>query len=100
MVASYGRATVSTEASEPFYATPQQLPGILASLSLDYIYVDRRMTQQLPVVGIYFFRDTQEGEHLTPFDPHLLAKFDTTAGVDRVYDNGFVQAYHTRRAWS
>jgi hypothetical protein len=100
VVASYARATVSTAASEVYYATPQDLPGVLANVSLDYVYVDRRMTQELPVVGIYFFRDVNEGKHLTPFDPQLLAKFETTAGVDRVYDNGSVQAYHTRRAWS
>ena len=100
VVASYARATVSTEASEPFYAAPQELPAVLGNLSLDYLYIDRRMTQQLPVLGIYFHRDVREGEHLTPFDPGLLTKFDTTPGVDRVYDNGFIQAYDTRRGWS
>ena len=100
VVASYARATVSTAASEVYYATPQELPGALGDLSLDYVYVDRRMTEQLPVLGFYFFRDVREGEHPTPLDPQLFAKFETTAGVDRVYDNGFVQAFRTRRAWS
>ena len=100
VVASYARATVSTAASDPFYASPQELPGVLGDLSLDYLYVDRRMTEQLPVLGIYFYRDVREGEHFVPFDPELLTKFDTTPGVDRVYDNGPIQAYNTRRGWS
>ena len=100
VVASYGRATASNNASDVYYDSAQRLPSRLAELSLDYVYVDRRMTTQLPVTGSYFPEDVRAGKHNVPFDPKLLDKFDRTQGVDRVYDNGFVQAYSTKRAWS
>ena len=58
------------------------------------------MTQQLPVLGIYFFQDVREGAHNEALAAELLDKFDTTAGVDRIYDNGFIQSYATKNAWS
>jgi len=99
VVASYGRATVSTTASSVYYGTAEELPQRLATLSLDYVYVDDRMSEQLPILGIYFFRDDQEGRHATALDPALLTKFETTPGMDLVYDNGHVHAYAAKRAW-
>lgn len=100
VIASYARATASTSGSDIYYSSPERLAPRLAELSLDYVLVDRRITQLLPVTGVYFFRDVQEGQHTTPVNPKLLAKFDTAAGLNRVYDNGFIQAYYTRPAWS
>ena len=100
VVASYGRATASGDASEVYYVSARGLPERLGRLSLDYVYVDRRMTEQLPLTGSYFWLDARAGQHTVPFDPRLLEKFDTVPRVDRVYDNGYVQAYYTRRAWS
>jgi hypothetical protein len=100
VVASYGRATASNDASEVYYASSQELQPKLAWLSLDYVYVDRRMTEQVPLSGFYFWQDVRTGQHNVTLDAKLLNKFDITPGVDRVYDNGFVQAYFTRRAWS
>jgi len=99
VVASYARMTVSTTASGVYYGSAESMPRRLATLSLDYVFVDRRMTQELPVLGVYFFQDEQEGRHTRPLDPDLLTKFDTTAGVDRLYDNGYLQAYGTKDAW-
>jgi hypothetical protein len=100
VVASYGRATASANASEVYYGSARELPAQLGRLSLDYVYVDRRMTEQLPVTGSYFWADVRAGQHDIPFDPKLLRKFDKVRGIDRVYDNGYVQTYYTRRAWS
>jgi hypothetical protein len=58
------------------------------------------MTEQVPLSGFYFWQDVRTGQHNVTLDAKLLNKFDITPGVDRVYDNGFVQAYFTRRAWS
>ena len=90
---------MSTTASDVYYGSARELPARLAELSLDYVYVDDRMSEQLPILGIYFFRDDQEGTHLTALDPALLTKFETTPGMDLVYDNGHVHAYAAKRAW-
>jgi hypothetical protein len=100
VVASYARATPTTTSSDIYYGPETMLPRRLAQESLDYLYVDRRMTELLPAGGAYFAGDAKAGQHSSPLDPKLLAKFDTAPGVNRIYDNGFVQAYATRRAWS
>lgn len=100
MLGGYGRAELSTSASDVYYAeTNSEADALIAALGLQYLVVDRRMTEQRPVTGVYFFRDTQEGRHTTALPQRLIAKFDHDPLLDRVYDNGAVRIYGTARTW-
>jgi hypothetical protein len=100
VVGSYARARLSTHASPMFYTSDMtHARRELSVLTLDYVFLDRRMASQRPVTGLYFFRDVLEGHHDRPLDPVLFEKFDRDPLIDRVYDNGPVQAYNVRRVW-
>jgi hypothetical protein len=101
MMGGYAHARISTSASAMFYApSGQGFVTALSVLTTDYAVVDRRWTTRTPVTGRYFFRDVQEGKHKRPLQPSLLAKFDAQAAIDRVYDNGAIQVYDTRKVWN
>jgi hypothetical protein len=100
MLAGYARATVSTAASPVYYATSMAvLDQRLRVLTSDYVAVDQRWTRQTPATGRYFFRDVLEGAHTRPLAASLLVKFDTNPRIDRLYDNGPIQLYDTRKVW-
>jgi hypothetical protein len=62
-----------------------------------YIMIDRRLSQQLPRVGVYLEQGEENSyKHLVPIDPRALAKFDSVVGVSRIYDNGQVAIYDIR----
>ncbi len=67
---------------------------VLRRAGVRYLLVDRRLSEGLPVVGVYF----EQGEpgtfrHTTPISPAALAKFDALPAVSRVYDSGNIQVY-------
>jgi len=100
MFAGYSHATVSTAASPMYYATSMAVfDQSLRDLTSDYVAVDQRWTRQTPVTGRYFFRDVLEGEHTWPLAPSLFVKFDRNPRIDRLYDNGPIQLYDTRKVW-
>jgi hypothetical protein len=100
VLASYARADLSAESSPVFYAsTVTGKRDVMRRLSLDYVFIDRRVTTQTPITGVYFSNDV-EPVHVRPLPVQLLAPFDEDPAVDRVYDNGQVQAYATSRVWS
>jgi hypothetical protein len=101
IVGAYARANLSSAASEMFYAPSiESTRAQLARLNLDYVFLDRRMSLEVPINGQYMFRDVQEGRHRRPYDPALFRKFDEDQRIDRVYDNGPIQAYFVRRTWN
>jgi hypothetical protein len=62
-----------------------------------YVVVDRRMTEGLPLYGVY----VENGEpdsylHRTPVSSYALAKFATLPGVSKVYDSGEIVIYDVR----
>jgi hypothetical protein len=68
---------------------------IISTLQIQYIYVDMRLQNSLPLVGFYFYN----GESLKPH-PILsedLTKFATVPGLTSVYQNEFVRIYKTGR---
>ena len=71
---------------------------ILQSLSVDYLWVDVRMAQQLPASGSYFPVDPQAQRHTEPVPLAQLVKFDHIPGLSRLYDCGDIRIYDMRGA--
>ena len=64
---------------------------IAGAMRLRYIYVDRRLADELPHFGSYFFKgEVGEGQQLTVAQ---LTKFDRVPGITQVYRHGPVSIY-------
>jgi hypothetical protein len=100
LVSTYGRQDPVGEASQLYYDGTWNLDDelLLQSLGVDYLWIDTRISQQLPVSGAYFPVDPRNGQHSTPIPPENLSKFDQVAGINRLYDNGDVLIYDMRNA--
>jgi hypothetical protein len=67
---------------------------LLASSGVRYLAVDRRLSKDLPVFGIYFENGEPDSfQHREPLNLRSLSKFETVTGVDKVYDNGDLGVY-------
>lgn len=95
LLATYGGQQVITtlydkydlgevEFSERF--GPQELDAIRRT-SLNYLLIDMRLTWQLPLMGFYF---DPGPVYRKPPAPRVLQKFNELAGVNRVFDNGYM----------
>jgi hypothetical protein len=63
-------------------------------LQLRYLYVDRRMADELPHLGAYFFTgETPEIQQLTDWE---LTKFDSVPGIAVVYRHGPISIYDVK----
>jgi hypothetical protein len=70
----------------------------IKALSLDYLLIDRRLAQGLPVFSIYYEEgEIATGPHKTPISLSVLAKWDRAPNIDRIYDSGDIQMYDVRR---
>ena len=100
LISTYGRQDPVGEASQLFYDTTWKLSDelLLQTLGIDYLWVDTRLTTQVPVSGSYFPVDPQNGKHLAPMPAADIAKFDGVAGINRYYDNGSIRIYDMRTA--
>jgi hypothetical protein len=71
---------------------PQQT-AIVKGLHADYLYVDTRLTNSLPMLGYYFSQgETPEPTRITMAD---VAKFAHVPGLKAVYHHGPVTIYDT-----
>ena len=66
--------------------------------ALQYLLIDRRLSQSLPLSGFYY----EEGEiaqapHTTPISAAVLGKWDANTAADRIFDSGNLQIYDVRR---
>jgi hypothetical protein len=61
--------------------------------SLRYVFVDQRLSQSLPASGQYFPVDPNAGKYTEPLSSADLDKFNSAAGVDRIYDSGNIVIY-------
>jgi hypothetical protein len=66
----------------------------LQELATTYLWVDIRLSEQLPVTGGYFASDPQAGKYKAPIPRQALTKFDDLPETDRMYDNGNVRIYN------
>jgi hypothetical protein len=64
---------------------------------VQYIVVDRRLSESLPMIGVYFEGgEPDSGVHRAPISPAALAKFDTLPEISRVFDSGNLIIYDVR----
>ncbi len=72
--------------------SPQQT-AIVKGLHIDYLYVDRRLSDSLPYLGYYFSQgETKTPTRITVAD---VAKFAHVPGLKAVYHHGPVTIYDT-----
>jgi len=71
---------------------PEQL-NALKQASVDYLFIDMRMTQALPRLGVYFESGEDPRLHDTPPESRNLLKFNKVPQVSRPFDNGYIVLY-------
>jgi hypothetical protein len=106
VMGTYGRQTpvagyVGGRNLSSIFLSPQlgaRERALLRDADIDYIIVDRRLTTDLPALGIYFESSDERlrGPYRAPLDPQLLAKFETARGITRVFDSGDIVIYDVR----
>jgi hypothetical protein len=69
---------------------------LVDQLSVEYVWVDLRMSEQTPASGAYFVGDPESGRHRTPVPRANLVKFGELPGVNLVYDSGDIRIYDVR----
>ena len=79
-----------------FYSTQfgQTEREIIRGNNIQYLVVDRRNSNALPLIGQYFQHGPEADT--TPLDPTALAKFDNVKGISRTFDSGDIIIYDTR----
>jgi len=101
LLATYGRQQVVTseearvDVSNVLFAEklgPEELNAIKVG-ELEYVLVDLRLTQALPVVGVYFSKGEAPAIHRVPPDRDALLKFNDVKDMGRPFDNGFIIIY-------
>ncbi|MBC7814817.1 MAG: hypothetical protein H7175_26910 [Burkholderiales bacterium] len=67
---------------------------LLDEADVEYLVVDSRLSDGLPLVGVYFENgEPQATDPLTPIDPEALAKFDDVELISRIFDSGSIKIY-------
>jgi hypothetical protein len=83
-----------SDSPAPLFFDQQLTPSDIALIrknDIRYIVVDTRLTEGLPLFGAYIAPG--ETAHPTRLTAAELEKFNSTPGVDRIYDNGAIQVY-------
>ncbi len=97
LLSTYGDQRIVTrlydnvDISPIFYASqlgPDEV-SLLRYAGLSYLVVDQRLSQSLPLVGLYFENDTPT----KPMSKEALTKFNTVAQLNRVFDSGNIVIY-------
>ncbi|GAA1620216.1 hypothetical protein [Actinoplanes couchii] len=92
---TYGRTDPVREVGELYYATEWTATEqeIVRSLAINYLVVDHRLGDLLPMDNAYFQSDPMAGKITEPLSDAQLGKFDTVDTISRLYDNGTVRIY-------
>ncbi len=97
LLSTYGDQRVVTrlydnvDISPIFYASqlsPDEV-RLLRYAGLSYLVVDMRLSQSLPLVGLYFENDNPT----KPMNKEALTKFDTVSKLNRIFDSGNLVIY-------
>jgi hypothetical protein len=105
LMAAYGHQTPITNGGDdlqvkPIYTSTTITPfdrTLLNKGHIDLVVVDIRMSEYLPINGVYFEVGEPGGGHYTrPLPKAPLEKFNNVWGVSRIYDNGYVRIYDVR----
>ncbi|MEP6984316.1 MAG: hypothetical protein ABI970_01870 [Chloroflexota bacterium] len=71
---------------------------LMSRVDLKYIFVDRRLSTSLPLVGVYFEGgEPNDNEYTEPIPLASLEKFDHVANVDEVFNDGTISIYDVSR---
>jgi hypothetical protein len=88
------------DVSPIFFSLPLDAESreLLQRGQIRYLVVDRRLSESLPAVGVYF----EKGEpgammHATPINIKALMKFDTMPNVNKVFDGGAMVIFDVRK---
>ncbi|OJF13910.1 hypothetical protein [Couchioplanes caeruleus] len=95
LASTYGRQDPVREVGPLYYADEWGLAQeqFADGLGLQYLVVDRRLSEQLPEGEAYFENDPNAGSITRPLTATQIFKFDALLEVDRLYDNGTVRVY-------
>jgi hypothetical protein len=99
LLASYSyQSPIAGEAAAAYYSPEFGLRDaqLLDQLSVEYVWVDLRMSEQTPASGAYFTGDPESGRHSAPVPRANLTKFGDLPGVNLVYDGGDIRIYDVR----
>jgi hypothetical protein len=97
LMSTYGDQRIVTrlydniDISPIFYASqlsPDKVQ-LLRYARLSYLVVDQRLSQSLPLVGLYFENDTPT----KPMSKEALTKFNTVPQLNRIFDSGNIAIY-------
>jgi hypothetical protein len=67
--------------------------------AVNYLAVDLRLSQSLPLSGSYFDNDPYSNDLTEPIAAANLTKFDKVPGISRMYDSGDIRLYDLSRSW-
>ncbi len=95
LASTYGRQDPVREVGSLYYADEWGLEQqqLVDGLAIQYLVVDKRLSEQLPEGEAYFENDPHAGSITSPLTSTQIGKFDALTGVDRLYDNGTVRVY-------
>lgn len=104
LLATYGRQIPTTTQQDGFdisgvvFASGvwEDELGIIKNDRIDYLMVDLRLSQALPILGVYFEPGEDSGIHAIPPEPTALLKFNKIKGISRPFDNGAAIVYDVR----
>lgn len=68
------------------------------NLAIGYLWVDTRLAAGVPTGHTLFLDDPRAGERTSPLPADDIAKFDTTVGFSRVFDDGAIRLYQVGAA--
>ena len=95
LASTYGRQDPVREVGPLYYADDWGLEEdqFVSDHAIQYLVVDKRLSEQLPEGEAYFENDPNAGSITRPLTTTQIAKFDSLTDVDRLYDNGTVRVY-------
>lgn len=99
LAAAYAEADPIPNEAELYYS-PTMTPALLETIherGLEYLIVDRRLSQEQPITGHFFHATPGEaGTRDRPVPLAGLTKFEDVPGIELIYDNGPIQIYDLR----
>ena len=104
LLSTFGRQLVSTTLQHGYDAGKVLVANkldaeerdVIQKLSIDYLFVDLRLTTGMPVVGAYFDGAAADQMLTAPPQANALLKFNAIDAVSRVFDNGSAIVYDVR----
>lgn len=95
-VTAYGDASGAASVFFTDQLGPDEM-GLIRDGQIRLVVVDRRITEGLPLVGVYFEQGEPDAlRHTRPIAPQNLDKFDRSSEFDRIFDSGDIVIYQLK----